>query len=75
MSFFKSSDYPPSSRAMAWLHRTIWMLIFGGLLVGVLGIAVQRSDELLGWAMVLAGAVLVLAGALLVYARSRIPDR
>jgi hypothetical protein len=49
----------------------VWVLIFGGLLVAGLGLAVQRADDVLGWVIVVVGAVLAAAGAVLVWVRSR----
>jgi hypothetical protein len=57
------------------LDVAIWVLIFGGLVLLGLGIAVQRSDAALGWVMILAGAIGAAVGVLLIVVRSRIPDR
>lgn len=57
------------------LEVLIWVLIFGGLAVLGLGLAVQRSEPALGWGMVVVGAIVAAVGALLIVVRSRIPDR
>ena len=57
------------------LDVLIWVLIFGGLLLLGLGIAVQRSDAALGWVMIVAGALVTAVGVLLIVVRSRLPDR
>jgi hypothetical protein len=57
------------------LEVAIWALIFGGLVVLGLGIAVQRSDTALGWGLVALGAVAAAVGVVLIIVRSRIPDR
>lgn len=57
------------------LEVAIWVLIFGGLVLLGLGIAVQRSDASLGWVMIAAGAIGAAVGVLLIVVRSRIPDR
>lgn len=57
------------------LDVAIWVLIFGGLLLLGLGIAVERSDAALGWGMIVAGAIAAAVGVLLIVVRSRIPDR
>lgn len=57
------------------LEVAIWVLIFGGLVLLGLGIAVQRSDAALGWVMIAAGAIGAAVGVLLIVVRSRIPDR
>lgn len=58
----------------ARLDVLIWALVFAGLVVLGLGLAVQRSDAALGWGMVAAGAVVTAIGVLLIFVRSRIPD-
>ena len=50
----------------------IWTLIYAGLLTLVLGLYVQRSDDPLGWSMVLVGASMTALGCVLIYIRSRI---
>ena len=52
----------------------IWVLIFAGMAVFGLGIAVGRSDDSLGFALMVFGVLLVLAGALLVWVRSRMKE-
>ena len=49
----------------------IWVLVYAGLVVFGTGLAVQRSDDSLGWSIAVVGALLVAAGALLVWIRSR----
>jgi len=49
----------------------VWVLVYAGLIFFGLGLAVQRSDDSLGWGIAAVGAVLVAAGALLVWIRSR----
>ncbi len=58
----------------ARLDALVWTLVFGGLLVVGLGIALQRQGAGYGWGVVVAGAVLVAAGVVLVWVRSRVPD-
>ena len=53
------------------LHTIIWVLVYGGLLILVLGLSVQRSDDDLGWSMVAAGLVVALLGFALVFVRAR----
>jgi hypothetical protein len=60
-----------SSRTISRIHTWIWVLIYGGLLLLVLGLATARTDANLGWIMVGVGAVLAVAGAVLVWVRSR----
>lgn len=56
------------------LETTIWVLIFGGLVVFGLGFAVQAADAVLGWGMVIAGGCIAAVGAVLIVVRSRLPD-
>ena len=53
----------------------IWGLIYAGMALGALGLSVQRSDAVIGWAIALAGMALFVVGALLVVVRSRIGDK
>ncbi|MBI5257478.1 MAG: hypothetical protein HY855_13340 [Burkholderiales bacterium] len=54
------------------LERWTWVLIYGGLLTLVLGLAVERVDSPLGWSLVVGGGAATLAGVLLIVLRSRI---
>jgi vacuolar-type H+-ATPase subunit I/STV1 len=56
------------------IETLTWVLIYGGLLVVCLGIAVRRSLEPLGTAMVAGGALVAVAGFALIYVRSRRKD-
>jgi len=53
------------------LDTLIWVLVYGGLLVAVFGIAVQRSIDPLGTSMIVGGGVVALVGFGLIYVRSR----
>jgi hypothetical protein len=56
---------------IAALEKLVWILIYGGLLLGCLGLFVQRGDALLGWILVVGGAIEVAAGVVLIWVRSR----
>lgn len=71
MGFFKESGSSTPSKTIARLQQLIWALIYGGLLTLVLGLSVQRSDEVLGWIMVVGGAIVAAIGCVLIYVRSR----
>ena len=58
---------PAAARVEVW----IWVLIYAGLALLGLGLAVQRSDTSLGWTIAAAGVVLAIVGAVLVWVRSR----
>ncbi len=72
MGFFKESGATTSSKAIARLQQLIWVLVYGGLLTLVLGLSVQRSDDALGWSMVVGGGVVAALGFALIYVRSRL---
>ena len=71
MGFFKESGSSTPSKTITRLQQLIWALIYGGLLTLVLGLSVQRSDEVLGWIMVVGGAIAAAIGFVLIYVRSR----
>lgn len=60
-----------SPRALQWVERLVWILAYGGLLTLVLGLAVQRQDDALGWSLVVAGGIVALAGFALIPVRAR----
>ena len=49
----------------------VWVLVYGGMIVLGIGLAIQRTDADTGWPIACAGGVLVGLGALLVWVRSR----
>jgi hypothetical protein len=57
----------------ATVEKLVWVLIYGGLLFGGLGLFVDREGSVLGIVMVAAGALAVLAGIVLIWFRSRMP--
>lgn len=58
----------------AALQKLIWVLIYGGLLGVVLGLSIQKSDDPLGWSIVVGGALSAAVGAVLLFVRSRRKD-
>lgn len=72
MGFFKEADSTTPSKTIARLQQLIWVLIYGGLLTLVLGLSVQRTDDAIGWSMVVAGGVVAAIGFVLIYVRSRL---
>jgi hypothetical protein len=55
------------------MERWAWVLIFGGMLLGSLGIFMLRAGAAAGWALAALAASAVVAGALLIFLRSRMP--
>ena len=56
------------------LDVLVWVLIYGGLLLCGLGIALARDGQPLGWSVTIGGAVAAFAGTLLIWVRSRMHD-
>ncbi len=53
------------------LQSLIWLLIYGGLLTLVLGLAVGRSDGILGHSLVVGGGIVAALGVVLIFVRAR----
>jgi len=64
---------PPKPHAR--LEKWIWILIYGGLFLVILGISTGRTDAVLGWSMAVPGGVIALVGFVLIYVRSRLNDK
>ena len=63
-----------SARTLARLDKLIWALIFGGLLVLVLGIASHDEARTAGWSLSVLGGIVAAVGFVLIYVRSRLPQ-
>ena len=63
-----------SARALAWIERLVWILIYTGLFALVLGIAARRSSPVASWALMIGGGVLAAAGVVLIWVRSRLAE-
>lgn len=64
---------PPKPHAR--LEKWIWILIYGGLFVMILGIATGRTDATLGWSIAVPGGVVAVVGFALIYVRSRLSNK
>ncbi len=53
------------------IEKLVWSLIYGGLLVGSLGIFLLRDSDAFGWTLLTLAGLAVTAGVLLIWARSR----
>jgi hypothetical protein len=53
------------------LEKWIWILIYGGLLCLVAGLAVSKHQEDLGQVMAWAGGIVAVVGAALIVVRAR----
>jgi hypothetical protein len=56
------------------IEALVWVLVYGGLLVFGLGVALSRGARDYGWSVSVAGIVIAVAGVVLVYVRSRMSD-
>jgi len=56
------------------LETWTWVLIYGGLLLGSLGVFVLRFGGAWGWVCIGLGALLVVAGAVMIVLRARLPE-
>ncbi len=54
------------------LQKLVWVLIYGGLLALILGIATARTDAALGWTLIVGGGVLAAVGVVLIVVRARL---
>ena len=56
------------------VETLVWVLVYGGLLLVGLGLSVQRTNDPLGWGMVVFGGIAAAAGVVLIYVRSRMKN-
>jgi hypothetical protein len=64
----------PTATTLARLDALIWTLIFGGLLVLVLGIASHDEAAIAGWSLSVLGGLAAAVGVVLIVVRSRLPE-
>jgi hypothetical protein len=69
-----SNAAPKPPKPHARLEKWIWILIYGGLFLLIIGIATGRTDASLGWSIAVPGAVVALVGFVLIYVRSRLSN-
>ena len=73
MSFFKKYN-GTTNRRLARLETLIWILIYGGLLMLVVGLYMGRLEEGSGADLAIVGVAVALVGVVLVYVRSRLRE-
>ena len=61
-------------RTLARLDSLVWGLIFAGLFVLSLGIAIRDEAPAIGWGIGILGAVATAAGAFLIFVRARLTE-
>ena len=71
------SSTPPAKppKPHAQLEKWIWILIYGGLFLVIVGIATGRTDATLGWSIAVPGALIALVGFALIYVRARLDNK
>ncbi len=57
--------------ALKRVQQLVWVLIYGGLMTLVLGLSVRRTDDVLGWSLVIGGGLVALVGVVLIFVRAR----
>lgn len=72
MTFFKKYNGTMDKR-LARLETLIWLLIYGGCILGLVGLFMQRGGDEGQWMMV-AGIAAVAAGVALVVLRARVKE-
>ena len=64
-----------TNESLARIERWAWILIYGGLLTLVLGLAARSSHLAAGWTLIVLGGVVAAVGPILIYVRSRMRQR
>ena len=59
---------------LARLDVAIWVLIYGGLFIFILGIASHGEHLIAGWSRGVVGGVIAAAGVVLIWVRSRLRE-
>ena len=63
-----------SPRALAWVERLVWILIYGGVIALTLGVATGGRHRAASWSLGVIGGLAVAAGVVLVVVRSRLSE-
>lgn len=61
----------PSARTLAILDAVAWLLVYGGLILAVLGLATGGASLLAGWSFGVVGSVAAIAGVVVIVVRAR----
>jgi len=73
MAFFKKYNGTTNARLLR-VERTIWVLIYGGLLSIVLGTFIDQQEAQDAELFYQLGGLAVVAGVVLIYVRSRLRE-
>lgn len=63
-----------SARAIAWIDRLVWVLVYGGCGGIILGLAAGAAHVVAGWSLGVLGALAVAGGVVLLVVRSRLHE-
>ena len=63
-----------SGKAITRIENLIWVLVYGGLLILVLGLATRLHHAATGWSLIAVGGCFAAVGAVLVWVRSRLHE-
>lgn len=61
-----------SARAIAWVDRAVWTLVYGGCFALILGVATGGEHRVAGWSLGVLGGLAVAGGIALIGVRSRL---
>lgn len=59
------------SKRTSLVEKLVWIYVYAGMVLLGLGLAVQRSDAGIGWAIAAIGSMSIVIGIVLVWVRSR----
>ena len=63
-----------SARTLAWIERLVWILIYGGVIAVILGVATGGAHLVAGWSLGVLGGIAIAAGVVLIVLRSRLRE-
>ena len=61
-----------SAKTLVRIERLIWILIYGGLFVLILGLVILPVEPAAAWSMIVLGGCVAAAGMVLIWVRSRL---
>lgn len=64
-----------TARTLSRLDALAWILIYGGLLAVVLGLATHGAAAIAGWSLGVLGGIAAAAGVVLIVLRSRLHEQ
>ena len=61
-----------SDRTLKRIESLVWILIYGGLFVLILGLVILPAEPAGAWTMIVLGGCAAVAGVVLIWVRSRL---